>query len=158
MMRLRTSRFHQESNLPILAEAESMRQRLKMGCGEKAQKQYTLKKEVKTQKPLTFRLHLSFNSLTKLHSFLSRPVKGERKAFACCDSGLARLSTLPLRVNSESPSTLSDPNMHPSFLGKEGPWPYGSPQSAGKSATTSLDQSCQMTSKARHSLLCSYTS
>ena len=34
----------------------------------------------------------------------------------------------------------------------------GAPNPRGKSATTSLDQSCPMTSVARHSLLCPYSS
>ena len=60
-------------------------------------------------------------------------------------------------------ATLSSPNTDPPFLGREGPvvmWQLTATLpgsvSATKSATTSLDQSCPMISKAGHSLLCSY--
>ena len=69
-----------------------------------------------------------------------------------------------LLFSETSPMTLSSPNTHPSFLEKVHCHMAAQchspelPISSRKSATTSLDQSCRMTSMARHSLLCSYSS
>ena len=86
---------------------------------------------------------------------------GERKAFVAVTVPQENLSGTVITVNKGKPATLSSPSTHPSFLGREGPWPCGSSQGNSpelpvlESATTSLDQSCPVTSMTRYSLLCS---
>ena len=89
---------------------------------------------------------ISFRKISACHSFFS--------LFSLTTSHSFTVAARPL--TKENPATLSYPNTHPSFLGREGPWSCGkntlpSSQSSRNSAT-SLDLSCPKTSIAPHSL------
>ena len=73
-------------------------------------------------RPVTLPFYFSF-SLTRSHSFLVTV----REKLCCCDGPARELHWHCDHSEKGSPTTLSSPNTHPSFLGREGPLPKSSP-------------------------------